>query len=73
VDQLLDYARQEPNQEKRRTAYSRIQKILAEDLPYISLWYMDTVCVYSRRLSDIELSPAGNFDFVQNLQIKTNR
>jgi len=73
VDQLLDYARQEPNQEKRRTAYSRVQKILAEDLPYISLWYMDTVCVYSRRLSDIELSPAGNFDFVQNLQIKTNR
>jgi peptide/nickel transport system substrate-binding protein len=70
VDQLLDYARQEPNQEKRCTAYSRIQKILAEDLPYISLWYMDTVCVYSRRLSEIELSPAGNFDFLQTLKIK---
>ena len=70
VDRLLDEARQESNLEKRHLAYSRIQKILADDLPYISLWYMDTVCVYNRRVSEIELSPAGNFDFVQTLKIK---
>ncbi|MFN8005645.1 MAG: ABC transporter substrate-binding protein [Terriglobia bacterium] len=70
VDRLIDFARQETSQEKRRMAYSAIQKILADELPYISLWYLDTVCLYNRRLSNLELSPAGNFDFLQTLRLQ---
>lgn len=70
MDFLLDEAYEESDLEKRHLDYSRIQKILADDLPYMSLWYMDTICVYNRRVSEIELSRAGNFDFVETLKIK---
>jgi peptide/nickel transport system substrate-binding protein len=69
VDELIEFARKEPNQEKRKAAYSEIQKIVADELPYVSLWYLKTTCVYNRRLSNVELSPAGDFDFLQKLKI----
>ena len=38
--------------------------MLAEDLPYINLWYFDNVLVHSRRISNFQLSPPGNYDFL---------
>ncbi len=69
VDALIELARKEADVEKRKSAYSELQKIIADELPYISLWYLKTTCVYNRRLSNLELSPAGHFDFLQNLTI----
>ena len=31
---------------KRKAILSKIQKIVAEDEPYINLWYYDNVCVH---------------------------
>lgn len=67
VDELIEFARKEMDQEKRRTAYSELQKIVSDELPYISLWYLKNTCVYSRRLSHIELSAAGDFEFLKTL------
>jgi peptide/nickel transport system substrate-binding protein len=69
VDALIEFARKETDIEKRKSAYSELQKIIADELPYISLWYVKTTCVYNRRLSNLELSPAGHFDFLQNLTV----
>jgi peptide/nickel transport system substrate-binding protein len=69
VDELIEFARKEADVDKRKAAYSELQKIVADELPYISLWYLKTTCVYNRRLSNIELSPAGHFDFLQNLTV----
>jgi peptide/nickel transport system substrate-binding protein len=69
VDQLIEFARREVDVEKRKEAYGRIQHIVAEELPYISLFYMDVVCVSNKRIEGIQLYPTGDFDFLTNIRI----
>jgi peptide/nickel transport system substrate-binding protein len=70
VDALLDRARVESDQEKRRKLFSEVQKIIAEDLPYLSLWFMDNVSVHRKRISDVLLSPTGDYDFLRNIEAR---
>src|SRR6185503_14622169 len=69
VDQLIEFARREVDIEKRKTAYAEIQRIIAEELPYISLFYTDVVCVTSSRIEGVKLIPTGNYDFLANIRI----
>lgn len=64
LDALLDQARVEMDKEKRKALLSQIQKIVAEDEPFINLWYVDNVCVRRQRLTNVVLPPAGDFDFL---------
>jgi peptide/nickel transport system substrate-binding protein len=68
VDRLIESARAETDEEKRRDAYRKIQQIAARDLPYVSLWYTDNVSVYNARLSGMKLYPAGEYDFLLDLR-----
>ncbi|HXZ80485.1 MAG TPA: ABC transporter substrate-binding protein [Terriglobales bacterium] len=70
VDQLIAQGRSEVDPTKRIQAYGEIQRILAEDLPYISLWYYDNVAVHSPRVTNVEISPAGNYDFLLHAQLQ---
>jgi peptide/nickel transport system substrate-binding protein len=72
VDQLIESARRELNQDRRREIYSEIQKILAEDLPYINLWYFKNVCVYQKRIIGLTLSPAGDYDFLKTIRLSND-
>jgi ABC-type transport system substrate-binding protein len=65
LDALIDQARTQPDQQKRRALYAKIQSILAQDLPYIDLWYNDNVLVHSRRVLDLTLNPSGNYEFLK--------
>ncbi len=42
------------DQTKRKALYDQIQQIVAEDLPYINLWYLDNVLVHTNRVRGIE-------------------
>jgi peptide/nickel transport system substrate-binding protein len=64
LDALIDQARVEMDRQKRKALLSEIQKIVAEDQPYINLWYVDNICVHRKRLTNIVISPAGDFDFL---------
>jgi peptide/nickel transport system substrate-binding protein len=68
VDRLIDSARQEMDQEKRKKAYQRVQQIVADELPYISLFYVDNVCVYNKRIAGMTLNPAGGYEFLTNVR-----
>jgi peptide/nickel transport system substrate-binding protein len=70
LDALLDQARVEVDREKRKALLWEIQKIVAEDEPYINLWYPDVVCVHRERLTDIELSPTGDYDFLVGARLR---
>jgi peptide/nickel transport system substrate-binding protein len=70
IDELTELARKEPDQEKRKLAYSEIQKIVADDLPYISLWYFKNVILYGRRVSNMTMSPAGDYEFLRNIRLR---
>ena len=72
MDTLIDQARRETDPGKRKTAYAEIQRILADELPYINLWYLDNVLVHSSRVDNIRLNPAGNYDFLRTAELKPN-
>jgi peptide/nickel transport system substrate-binding protein len=69
VDSLIEQARQEVDQQKRAALYAEVQKILAEDLPYVNLWYLDNVLVYNRRVHKIKLTPSGDYDFLATAEL----
>jgi peptide/nickel transport system substrate-binding protein len=69
LDVLIDQARKELDQKTRKQLYSQIQWILAEDLPYITLWYYDNVVVHTRRTGRLTLNPSGNYDFLRTVQL----
>ena len=72
VDALIDQARQELDQNTRKQIYAEIQRILADELPYINLWYFDNVLVHSKRVTNLSLNPSGNYDFLRTAQIASN-
>jgi peptide/nickel transport system substrate-binding protein len=67
VDRLLETAASDSNQADRRAAYVRVQQILANDLPTLPLWFLDSVVIYNRRLSGVTASPSGNFYFLETV------
>jgi len=70
VDALLDQARVETDREKRRALFGKLQKIIADDLPYVSLWFMDNVSVHNTRISGVQLSPTGDYDFLRTVEAR---
>jgi peptide/nickel transport system substrate-binding protein len=69
VDLLIDKARSELDQNTRKQIYAEIQRILAEDLPYIDLWYIENVIVHTRRVRNLTLNPSGNYDFLKTAEL----
>ena len=68
LDALTDQIRVEMDREKRKFLCSEVQKILADDLPYLPLWFTDVVSVHRRELGDLQLSPAGDYDFLTTVK-----
>ena len=63
VDALLREAAGATDREVRRRDYVEVQKILAEDLPGIPLWYPNNEVVHARRMGGIRQDPRGTFGF----------
>ncbi|MGA7474937.1 MAG: ABC transporter substrate-binding protein [Candidatus Sulfotelmatobacter sp.] len=69
VNTLIDQARREVDPNIRKPLYAELQRILAEDLPYIDLWYLDNVLVHNKRVRNLQLNPAGNYDFLRTAEL----
>ena len=66
VDRLLEEGRRTFEAEGRKKAYFRIQEILAEEQPYVFLYYPDALPVVHKRIHGIEPAPAGiSYNFIQ--------
>lgn len=70
IDALLAKAAAEtgPAQEvqaRRRAEYVEVQKILADEMPSIPLWYPDNEVLHTRRLQRVVSQGDGNFDFLR--------
>lgn len=68
LDALLDDAAANPDAGHRRAEYVEVQQILARDLPAFNLWYLDTVVVHSRRLTNVVPSPTGSYAFLETAE-----
>jgi peptide/nickel transport system substrate-binding protein len=73
VDALIDKARHELDQNVRKQIYAEIQSTLADQLPYIDLWYFDNVLVHSKRVRRLTLNPSGNYDFLKTAELANSR
>jgi peptide/nickel transport system substrate-binding protein len=69
IDELTDQIRVEMDREKRKQLCSEAQKILADDLPYLPLWFSDVVSVHRRALGKFTLSPSADYDFLATLHV----
>jgi ABC-type transport system substrate-binding protein len=69
VDKLIDQARQETDPKVRKPLYAEIQRILAQDVPSINLWYLDNILVHNIRVKNLQLNPAGNYDFLRTAEL----
>jgi peptide/nickel transport system substrate-binding protein len=67
VDRLIDEATAAMDQETRKRAYTQVQRIVAEDAPYISLWYKTNVAVAQPELTGIRLTPLAEFSFLKDV------
>lgn len=70
VDVLIDQARRESDQNIRKRLYAELQEVLAQDVPYVNLWYFDNVLVHSKRVRGITLNPSGNYNFLKTAEMQ---
>ena len=61
VDRLIDRASSAPTDADRRLYYSAVQKAVADDAPYISLWHRTNVAVTRPNISGMRLSARADF------------
>jgi peptide/nickel transport system substrate-binding protein len=66
VDRLIAVGRHSVDEKERAAAYGQVQQILNRDLPYVHLWWADNVLMHTRRLENVQLTPAGNYDFLRD-------
>ena len=70
VDKLTAEIQVEMDQEKRKALCGEVQKIVARDLPVFPLWFVDVVSVHRRDLGELNISSAGDFNFLATLSPK---
>jgi len=71
IDSLIDEARRQTDQNIRKRLYAEVQEVLAQDVPYIDLWYFDNVLVHTRRVRNLTLNPSGNYGFLKTAEISS--
>jgi peptide/nickel transport system substrate-binding protein len=70
VDQLIMQGRSTFDRAKRKAAYDEIQKIVADELPYISLYHRDNVAIMRRNVSGFQMYPSGFLLSVPYMTVK---
>jgi peptide/nickel transport system substrate-binding protein len=70
VDRLLEEGDGEIPREERRRIYSRVQEILAEEVPYVSLWHKSNVAVVAERVEGFTLTPSGDFSVLARVTLR---
>lgn len=61
VDEWVALAKAAPSEAEQIRYYSLVQKKVAEDCPYISLWYESNIAVMRRELQGVTLTPGVDF------------
>lgn len=67
VDRLLDLAAVTTDESRRRELYGQVQKAVAREAPYISLWWKTNVAVARRDVGGIDVQPIADFTFLKDV------
>ncbi|HWW97919.1 MAG TPA: ABC transporter substrate-binding protein, partial [Edaphobacter sp.] len=69
VDALLAEASASSDRAVRKKDYVEVQRILAEELPGIPLWYPNNELVHTRRIVNVRPRASGTFDFLREAEV----
>jgi peptide/nickel transport system substrate-binding protein len=67
VDDLLDRATVSTDDAERRRLFGAVQKLLAREVPYISLWDKTNYAIAQRSLTGVQLKPAADLLFLKDV------
>jgi peptide/nickel transport system substrate-binding protein len=67
VDRLIEAASAATDDQHWRAFYAEAQQRIAEDVPYISLWYKTNVAIFQPDIQGVTLSPIADFTFMRNV------
>jgi peptide/nickel transport system substrate-binding protein len=70
LDALVDAADAEPDIARRAAAYAEVQRRVAEAVPWILLWYPNTIAVAGSRVEPFTPARGGDFTFVRSLSVR---
>lgn len=74
IDRLLEKGRITVEKKKRKEIYGKFQKIIADDQPYIFLWYPKSITAVSDRVGGLaKPGPAGLFVDMEKIFIKDKK
>ncbi len=74
ADRLIDQAEAAALTDARIPIYRDLQVVLLHDLPYVPLWYEDTVLVQRTRVVGYDTGTSGYYDGLANIQaLRTDR
>jgi peptide/nickel transport system substrate-binding protein len=73
MDRLVEAGRTTVDLDARKEIYARVQQLAADDLPYVSLWWVDNVAVINRRLVGFEAYPNGSLRSLATLTLRGPR
>ncbi len=55
--------------ERRKQIFSEVQKVLANDLPQIYLWYPATIIVRRNRVTNLQIEPSGDWQIIRSARL----
>jgi len=73
LDPWLEMGRTTTATNERRRIYSEVQKIIAEDLPYIPLWWVKNVVVKHPAVHGFVAYPDGDFISMKRVSLSSGR
>lgn len=73
MDRLLEAGMTTIDVEQRKQIYARVQRLAADDLPYISLWWVDNVAAMNRRITGFQPYPNGSMRSLATVTLEPSR
>lgn len=69
MDRLVEAGEITVDRDARKKIYAQVQQLAADDLPYVSLWWVDNVAVMNRRLVGFEAYPNGSLRSLATIKL----
>ncbi|MGH7925522.1 MAG: ABC transporter substrate-binding protein [Candidatus Binatus sp.] len=69
MDRLLEAGMTTVDPDERKRIYGQVQQLAAEELPYVSLWWVANVAVMNRRLVGFDAYPNGSLRSLATLTL----
>ena len=71
MDRLVEAGDVTLDDAARKKIYSQVQRLAADDLPYVSLWWEDNVAVMNRSIAGYQPFPNGSFLSLADLTLRS--